>query len=708
MSISSSAGQHPDYRFWWDSSDQFISETPPSPPEDRINVASESILTLGSRLSSGPAILVYCGSATGRLKFADLKIRCLEAHEADRTLEPVRLEVLDLCIEPRRSSGSKSREGSFFSRVENRKRDFLVACVLPGAETAAEADVEDLKIGDSRQFLERYPEKDTSCSDPAFRNDLPMAEYLHEFGRFSEAVAPQSSNTSHQTLLCIAHLQPGRVKHSLYSRFLQSVSRCRSLGIFSDNFSAHKESFFRVLDSSSYVSTQCDGSKLGRRTLPQIDLPPVRLHYGRCQHDEMPDAPNMHCDNLRPLGGISHGPAKRLASRMEMLQVVESQVRRPWADYFDLLFRWPFPEDRHTLPTVRQEVRFDSSLQEIRLHFRPIERFRDRLFRRQSEMRICNPVASLPLLFGSKLSDFKIETSENCGDQLASDLLCSPVGTSSLLPSINEQRLLLVLGELVHVDQLWLRDTVRRCLGNLEQCSPLGWRQTSLGWREEERWSFFMDRALSFPEAERNSYSAGLSALGGFVQGLGFAWFILYSSLARREGLDISLSDLHSHGLRGDRGLVDFAKALAQVWGLEVKDGSAKEMDAFLVRTKRRSVIYLKQDLDPRRKAFSICHELAHYILKHQPNTSYCLDSRRLSVKEIASFELQESAADALASLWIHLLEGLLEVGRVLMRAGGALIVSFSQQRRRYGLCLDALSSMDEQKVKGVFLKRMR
>jgi hypothetical protein len=75
-------------------------------------------------------------------------------------------------------------------------------------------------------------------------------------------------------------------------------------------------------------------------------------------------------------------------------------------------------------------------------------------------------------------------------------------------------------------------------------------------------------------------------------------------------------------------------------------------------------VIHIGDHLSVDRRAWLVCHEIAHAVLtSHRPNSSYGLDPEvlRRCPLELRRFQRQEREAEALASLLVHNLEGLLE-----------------------------------------------
>lgn len=165
---------------------------------------------------------------------------------------------------------------------------------------------------------------------------------------------------------------------------------------------------------------------------------------------------------------------------------------------------------------------------------------------------------------------------------------------------------------------------------------------------------FLRKRALSYPARRIEEHCEGLSLLGGLPHALQLAWTLLKGTPDEKPLFAAR---------RGKRRLFPWAVALASRWGAEVRPDSLEELEAFLVQTPSHSVIYLRRHLPEDRQAWCICHELAHLALGHRSNTSYGLDPAWLLPEEVLLFDRQEAAADALASLWLHIFEGLAEQG---------------------------------------------
>jgi IrrE N-terminal-like domain len=179
-----------------------------------------------------------------------------------------------------------------------------------------------------------------------------------------------------------------------------------------------------------------------------------------------------------------------------------------------------------------------------------------------------------------------------------------------------------------------------------------------------DRHGFLRKGLRSIPDRQFREHEAGLSLLGGLARALGLAWAHVVRSLASKP-LKIELPSERSGT---ESALLPWAASLASHWCIEVEPDSLDEMEAFLLQTGSRSVIYLKKNLEPRRQALGVCHELAHHVLGHRSNSSYGLDPRWLAPEDLVLFERQEAVADALASLWIHLFTGLTDAGRGLAK----------------------------------------
>lgn len=203
---------------------------------------------------------------------------------------------------------------------------------------------------------------------------------------------------------------------------------------------------------------------------------------------------------------------------------------------------------------------------------------------------------------------------------------------------------------------------------------------------------FLRKRALSYPARRIEEHCEGLSLLGGLPHALQLAWTLLKDTPDEKS--------LFRAARKRKRRLFPWAVALASRWGAEVRPDSLEELEAFLVQTPSCSVIYLRRHLSQDRQAWCICHELAHLALGHRSNTSYGLDPAWLLPEEVLLFDRQEAAADALASLWIHLFEGLAEQGH----APGA--VDRATQRSRQPTRTAAQSRADELFVQQDFAAR--
>lgn len=166
---------------------------------------------------------------------------------------------------------------------------------------------------------------------------------------------------------------------------------------------------------------------------------------------------------------------------------------------------------------------------------------------------------------------------------------------------------------------------------------------------------FLRKRALSYPARRIEEHGEGLSLLGGLPLALQLAWTFLKDTPDEKP--------LFKAARKRKRRLLLWAVALGSRWGAEVRPDSLEELEAFLVQTPSHSVIYLRRHLPEDRQAWCICHELAHLALGHRSNTSYGLDPAWLLPEEVLLFDRQEAAADALASLWLHIFEGLAEQG---------------------------------------------
>jgi hypothetical protein len=180
--------------------------------------------------------------------------------------------------------------------------------------------------------------------------------------------------------------------------------------------------------------------------------------------------------------------------------------------------------------------------------------------------------------------------------------------------------------------------------------------------RPLDRHGFLRKRLRSIPDGQLREHEAGLSLLGGVARALGLAWTHIAASLASRP-LKIELAGERSGT---ETVLPAWAANLAGHWNIDVEPDSLDEMEAVLLQTQTRSVIYLRRNLGARCQALGVCHELAHHVLGHRSNSSYGLDPRWLTPEDLVLFERQEAVADALAGLWVHLFTGLTDAGRGL------------------------------------------
>lgn len=104
-------------------------------------------------------------------------------------------------------------------------------------------------------------------------------------------------------------------------------------------------------------------------------------------------------------------------------------------------------------------------------------------------------------------------------------------------------------------------------------------------------------------------------------------------------------------------GIFALARKVAEGVEVEVDTCDMPDLRACLVQTRKSTAIVLHRGLPRAERAFSVCHELSHWLLGHDPNTSYALDPARLgSLDRMRHFEIQEEEADALGHFLIRLL----------------------------------------------------
>jgi hypothetical protein len=119
--------------------------------------------------------------------------------------------------------------------------------------------------------------------------------------------------------------------------------------------------------------------------------------------------------------------------------------------------------------------------------------------------------------------------------------------------------------------------------------------------------------------------------------------------------------------------LFSWATTFARWNGCEVTVDEERDLDACLIETSGRYVIHLSDHLEFAAKTHSILHELAHLVLGHIPNTQYGFDPRLLAPSAVWAFQKQEKIADALASCWFYLIDGLCDIGHSLVRRDSSI-----------------------------------
>ncbi len=104
-----------------------------------------------------------------------------------------------------------------------------------------------------------------------------------------------------------------------------------------------------------------------------------------------------------------------------------------------------------------------------------------------------------------------------------------------------------------------------------------------------------------------------------------------------------------SSGIKTERGLRRWTHRLAHQLGCIVSYTDSVDIHAFLIQVADRKTIYLHNELKTADSCRYICHELAHEILDHTPNSAYGVDSSGLTDAERVRFSTQEVHADYLA-----------------------------------------------------------
>jgi hypothetical protein len=101
----------------------------------------------------------------------------------------------------------------------------------------------------------------------------------------------------------------------------------------------------------------------------------------------------------------------------------------------------------------------------------------------------------------------------------------------------------------------------------------------------------------------------------------------------------------------------DRVKWFANRLGIDVCVEDTPDLPACLVKGQRTKIIFLDSGLSDELKTWAVCHEVAHLVLGHTPDTDHELNIDGLVGERRAQFDRQERAADAVASWWNHLLE---------------------------------------------------
>ncbi|MCP3961911.1 MAG: hypothetical protein GY719_29055 [bacterium] len=246
-----------------------------------------------------------------------------------------------------------------------------------------------------------------------------------------------------------------------------------------------------------------------------------------------------------------------------------------------------------------------------------------------------------------------------------------PTGTAPRLATLDPDRVLATLREVLvgwdlepDVEQVHFlrRQAEAYCpLWSSVRTRAAKTPQVYLAWKPREQAGFFFNRLFSYGTGDDHDHATGIVEIGSLVPALRRAWKCLWRSWtggdeARRRPLRIRT------GMGKTEQIYAWVERFAHDQGVEIWDNEVDGLDGCLVRTEHKDVVHLSMKLPIRRRAWVVCHELAHLELQHLANSSYRCDSRRLNSEGVLYFERQEREADALASLWMHLFEGLTEL----------------------------------------------
>lgn len=211
-----------------------------------------------------------------------------------------------------------------------------------------------------------------------------------------------------------------------------------------------------------------------------------------------------------------------------------------------------------------------------------------------------------------------------------------------------------------------------------EQCSrQAGAEERALfSWTRPSCEGFLLNRLLSYPQSELLKFGEGVHGLGGLPSAFQLAWELIYRKMSTKARLGIAVPFVPDDH---DASVLAWATTLAHWHGCEIMDDDEPDLKGCLVETRNRLAIHLSSCLDARTRRFVLLHELAHHILRHTPNTEYGLDPAALAPDLLWGFKRQERTADALASIWSYLLEGLDTIVREIVWRGKASLPTQSQ-----------------------------
>jgi uncharacterized protein DUF955 len=264
-------------------------------------------------------------------------------------------------------------------------------------------------------------------------------------------------------------------------------------------------------------------------------------------------------------------------------------------------------------------------------------------------------------------------------DRLAVLLSESPAGLAPRLDALTEGRCRALLGAIKRTAESDppRPDEVARLYDRLSWVRERASERRPVGhailWSASELAAFFCNRYFAYDAFLLREQAPGVILLGGLGKALKLAMQTLFAAVFR---LPFRLP------VGGEGPLLRAVRWFAAAHDVDIVEHHDAGLDAYLLTTRCRKVVYLVHALPARRKASAVCHELAHLCLGHRANSTYGLDVARLDREERELYEQQEQTADALASLWLHLLDGFFDLGHALERSG-ARVVRFPVEREQ-------------------------